>query len=150
MIPYKQIGDNLTINEFNGVISLLRDNTKLNENIQINTSTVKGNYGEYVFDFQEATVLDNGILITNETLSTIGTVKLTKAVFPHSNYFLDLKIYSSEDVGISDMEHSDYIITELTIPLRSDMAVNIPFETLEMNNIIDFDEIGRASCRERV
>ena len=150
MIPYKQIGDNLTVNEFNGVISLLRDNTKLNENIQINTSTVKGNYGEYVFDFQEATVLDNGILITNETLSTIGTVKLTKAVFPHSNYFLDLKIYSSEDVGISDMEHSDYIITELTIPLRSDMAVNIPFETLEMNNIIDFDATIRINHKDLV
>lgn len=150
MIPYKQIGDNLTVNEFNGVISLLRDNTKLNEKIQINTSTVKGNYGEYVFDFQEATVLDNGILITNETLSTIGTVKLTKAVFPHSNYFLDLKIYSSEDVGISDMEHTDYIITELTIPLRSDMAVNIPFETLEMNNIINFDATIRINHKDLV
>ena len=150
MIPYKDIGDNLTVNEFNGVISLLRDNINFEENLTINNSTVKGQYAEYVFDFQEATVLDNGILITNETLSNIGTVKLTKAVFPHSNYFLDLKIYSSEDVGISDMEHSDYIITEISIPLKHNTEVNIPFETLEMDNIISFDAKIRINHKDLI
>ena len=150
MIPYKDIGDNLTVNEFNGVISLLRDNINFEENLTINNSTVKGQYAEYVFDFQEATVLDNGILITNETLSNIGTVKLTKAVFPHSNYFIDLKVYSSTDVGISDMDHTDYIVTELSIPLRHNAEVNIPFETLEMDNIISFDAKIRINHKDLI
>ena len=34
MIPYKDIGDNLTVNEFNGVISLLRENIELKKKIK--------------------------------------------------------------------------------------------------------------------
>lgn len=150
MIPYKNIGDHLTTNEFNGIISLLRDNINFMENIQINTSTVTGEYGNYVFNFNEATVLDNGILITNETLSTVGTVQLTNPAFPHSHYFLDMKVYSSEDVGVSGMDHSDVIVTELTIPLEIDTEVNIPFQTLDMNNIVSFDAIVRVNHKDLV
>lgn len=149
-MDYKDIGDNLTVNEFNGIISLLRDNVNFNEDIQINTSTVDGTYGNYTFDFNEATVLDNGILITNETLTTVGTVKLVNPVFPNSNYYLDLKVYSSEDIGISGLEESNVIITPLTIKLENGVEVNIPFETLEMNNLIGFDAKIRIDHKDLV
>ena len=90
MIPYKQISENLTTKEFNGIVSLLRNNVNFNENIRIRNSTVVGEFGSYQFNFNDATIVDSGVLITNETLSTIGTVKLVNPVFPHSNYFIDL------------------------------------------------------------
>ena len=148
MMPYKNIDDNLTTREFNGIVSLLRDNVRFNEDIQINTRNVNGAYGEYQFNFHEATMLDNGVLITNQTLTTIGTVKLVNPAFPHSNYYLDLKVYSSEDIGVLDEE--DVLVTPLTVKLVKDTEVNIPFETLEMNNIIGFDAVVRINHKDLV
>ena len=141
MIPYKDIGDSLTISEFNGIISILRNNIKFNENIKINTSTVKGDFGSYTFNFNEATIVDDGVLITNETLSSIGTVKLINPTFPNSRYYLDLKVYSIDNINIDDNNYleSGETVTQLTIPLERDVEANIPFETLDMNNIISFD-----------
>ena len=150
MIPYKNIEDNLNVSDFNAIVSLLRDNVLFNENIQINTSTVTGRYGDYVFNFNEATVLDNGILITNETLSNVGTVKLINPIFPNSNYFIDLKIISTEDVGVSGLDSDDVIVTELTIPLKKDEEVNIPFETLDMNNIVSFNANIRINHKDLI
>ena len=150
MIPYKNIEDNLNVSDFNAIVSLLRDNVLFNENIQINTSTVTGKYGDYVFNFNEATVLDNGILITNETLSNVGTVKLINPIFPNSNYFIDLKIISTEDVGVSGLDSDDVIVTELTIPLKKDEEVNIPFETLDMNNIVSFNANIRINHKDLI
>lgn len=150
MMPYKNIGDNLTVREFNGIVSLIRDNILFHEDIMINTSNVTGAYGNYVFNFREATILDNGILITNETLSTIGTVKLTNPVFPNSNYYLDLKVYSSEDIGISGLDTDNVIVTPLTVKLEKYNEVNIPFETLDMNNIVGFDATIRIDHKDLV
>ena len=150
MIPYKNIEDNLNVSDFNAIVSLLRDNVLFNENIQITNSTVTGKYGDYVFNFNEATVLDNGILITNETLSNVGTVKLINPIFPNSNYFIDLKIISTEDVGVSGLDSDDVIVTELTIPLKKDEEVNIPFETLDMNNIVSFNANIRINHKDLI
>ena len=150
MIPYKNIEDNLNVSDFNAIVSLLRDNVLFNENIQITNSTVTGKYGDYVFNFNEATVLDNGILITNETLSNVGTVKLINPVFPNSNYFIDLKIISTEDVGVSGLNSDDVIVTELTIPLKKNEEVNIPFETLDMNNIVSFNANIRINHKDLI
>ena len=150
MMNYKQIGDNLSINEFNAFVSLLRNNIVFDENIRITKSNVKGVYGDYNFNFREATILDNGILITNETLSAIGTVKLVNPVFPNSNYYLDLKVYSSKDIGVIGLDSEDIIITPLTIKLSMGVEVNIPFETLEMNNIIGFDATVRIDHKDLV
>ena len=150
MIPYKNISDNLNVSDFNAIVSLLRDNVLFNENIQITNSTVTGKYGDYVFNFNEATVLDNGILITNETLSNVGTVKLINPIFPNSNYFIDLKIISTEDVGVSGLDSDDVIVIELTIPLKKDEEVNIPFETLDMNNIVSFNANIRINHKDLI
>jgi len=139
LMEFKDIGDNLTLSEYNAIVSLLRNNCPFSEQIKINNKKVTGEYGEYVFDLESTTILDTGILVSNETMSSIGTVKLENPVFPHSEYIIKFNVYSIEDYNVFDGDTDGIIVTPLEITLENNVAVNIPFETLDLNNIIGFD-----------
>lgn len=133
------IGAELSVDEFNAFIYLLRTNITHNEEININNSNIHGKYAEYIFNLDSTTLTDKGILITNETLTNIGTITLKNPFFKNSTYTLVLKILSINDMNIFDTESDSVNITTLEIELVNNTPVRIPFETLEANNIIGFD-----------
>ena len=64
---YYSIGDQLTTAEFNSIITLLRRNIKHQDTFTIN-NTITGKYGTYEFDLEDVTILETGIIITNQTI----------------------------------------------------------------------------------
>lgn len=115
-ITGKIVGDRLTVEEFNSLVWMLRQNTIHTERLRI-SETVSGLYGDYEFDFTGLTVLDDGFLINNPSDSI--RVRLTNKVFNYSEYSLELKLHQISSVNImDDMGASDFIKEEtLTIQL---------------------------------
>lgn len=137
---YKQINDALTVNEFNALVYRLKQNYPFKEEIQINNSTVHGKYADYLFNLESTTIVDNGILITNETLTNIGTITLINPRFRNSIYTIKMKVYSISDVNVcTDASTDNITVTPLTITLQYGTPVNIPFETLDLDHVIGFD-----------
>lgn len=139
LMNYKDIGDSLTTDEFNAIVSLLKHNKTLSDELEIKNGAVTGEYGTYTFDLESTTIVDNGILITDETLTSLGTVKLTNPVFNNATYKLHLTVISMEEPNIIDDNKSETTTTDLTITLQKDTAVQIPFETLTNYCIILFN-----------
>lgn len=137
---YFDVGDDLTENEFNGIVSLLRKYVKHTDNIKISQGTVKGEYGNYIFNVNGTTVTDKGILITEETISNLGTVRLEDNVFSNSKYTLHLRVYHMTDVNVSGEVSSDNIVYEdLEVELVPHMDIAIPFSQLDYDYVIGFD-----------
>lgn len=137
---YKQINDALNMQEFNALVYRLKQNYPFKEEIQITNSTVHGKYADYLFNLESTTIVDNGILITNETLTNIGTITLINPRFKNSTYRIKMKVYSISDVNVcTDASTDNITVTPLTITLQSGTPVNIPFETLNLDHVIGFD-----------
>lgn len=139
LMSYKNIGDSLTTDEFNAIVSLLKHNKTLVDELEIKNGAVNGEYGTYTFDLESTTVVDNGILITDETLTSLGAVKLTNPVFSNATYKLHLTVISMEEPNILDDNKSETTTTDLEITLEKNVAVPIPFETLTNYCIILFN-----------
>lgn len=136
---YFDIKDRLSTNEFNGVVSVIRDNYNKTENIQINT-LVNGQYGEYLFDINDTDIVDEGIVVTAKTLQANPKVKLTNPVFKHANYLLKLKVLHYDNLNVLPDAHDDFIVVDiLEIPLTVDEWVYIPFTSIQSGYIISFD-----------
>lgn len=144
------INDTLTTSQFNSVVQLLRVNNTSQENISIINSTVVGEFGSYTFDLESTTVVDNGVLITAETLTNLGTVTLTNPTFPSSVYYLDLTVVAIDDINIQKPSTDYTTTTTLTVTLTEDTAVNIPFNTLELDNVVLFDATVRVEHTEPI
>lgn len=137
---YYNIGDSLTTAQFNAIVQLIRNNITLTDYIRVKNGTINGEYGKYTFDIDSTTIVDNGILITDETLSNLGTVELTDPELSYSTYTLYLTVYSMENANImTDETTSDITTTTLEIELIEDTEVNIPFNTLDKSTIVGFD-----------
>ena len=137
---YYDITDNLTTNQFNAYVSLLRHNTIHNDNIRI-ADNVNGNYGNYEFDLDGCTILDNGVVITDETVTAQPMVRLTDNVFHYSTYTLKLNILHYTGVNIlDDLTPTDFIVVDiLEIELIPNTWIPIPIANIENGYIIDFD-----------
>jgi len=140
ILHFKSIGDNLTEEEYNGIVSLLRHFNKHTETFRIN-ETVTGEYGDYLFDLEDVTFLDNGILVSEDTILAEPKVKLTNADFKNSKYILQLKVLHYSDVNIlEDMSITDYkVIETIEVELTEDVWVDIPLTGLEEDYIILYD-----------
>ncbi|MBR0471075.1 MAG: hypothetical protein IJI98_00070, partial [Methanosphaera sp.] len=101
-MDYKEIGDSLTTEEFNAIVSLLKHNKTLIDELEISNGAITGEYGTYTFDLESTTVVDNGILITDETLTSLETVTLSNPVFNNATYTLHLTVISMEEPNILD------------------------------------------------
>lgn len=138
---YYNISDELTTNQFNAYISLLRQNIKHSENITIN-ETVNGIYGDYLFDIEDVTVIDAGLIVSDETISAEPRVKLTGNVFSSSNYILTLNVLHYTGANIGDGDNADFkVVDTLEIILTPNKWVDIPVEDLEKDYIIDLDAV---------
>ena len=137
---YYDIDDNLTTNQFNAYVSILRYNTIHNDSIRI-AKTVQAQYGTYEFDLDDCTLLDNGIVITDETITAQPMVRLTGNVFHYSTYTLKLNILHYTGVNIlDDVTPTDFIVVDtLEIELTPNTWIPIPIANIENGYIIDFD-----------
>ena len=138
LINYKKIGDTLTDSELNAYASLLAHNKVLKDSFKLKNGVITGNYGKYTFDLTNASIVDNGILITDETLSNNITVKLSNAT-QYATYTLHFTVIRYGDVNILD-ETTDNIETfDLTVDLITDTIVNIPLDSLQEYDVILFN-----------
>ena len=139
---YFNIGDKLTTSEFNAFIQVLKSRLNMTDTIRATDGTVNGEYGEYKFNLSDVTIVDNGILITEETLSANPTVKLTHPIFRNSTYTLKLDVFSVSDVNIMNDYNTDNITHDtLEIILRENTDVAIPLGSLEFNKIVSFNAV---------
>lgn len=138
---YYDVGDSLTANEFNTIINLFRKNTIHQDSFKLKQGKITGEYGEYVFNIDSTTIVDTGILITDETLTNLGTVKLQNPSFENSTYTLKLKISHMTDINVCEVNTSNIIVEELTIELKAGENVTIPFNTLDYNYVVGFDAV---------
>ena len=133
------IRDKLTSEEFNGIISILRHFTEHKETIII-TDTVNGEFGDYEFKLVGSTILDTGIVISEETLTSQPQIRLSNPAFKSSNYTLHLTILHYTGVNVLDDVTGDYKVVEhLDIPLTVNEWVDIPLESLDADYIISLD-----------
>lgn len=137
---YYAIGDQLTESQFNAYVSLLRQFVKHSEEITISDS-VTGIYGNYLFDIDGTTLIDSGMIVTDETIQAEPKVKLTDNVFSASKYILKLTILHYTGVNIlDDVTPSDFIVKDtLEIELEKNKWINIPVTDLQTDYIIDFN-----------
>jgi hypothetical protein len=136
---YFKVGDTLTTNQFNTVVDLLRRNTVHTDNVSLKQNVIEGIYGKYTFNINSTTLLDNGILVTDETLTNLGTVKLENPVFTYATYTLKLKVYHMTDVNVCDVSENHIVEQTLSVTLENGVAKTIPFNTLDYNYVISFD-----------
>ena len=85
--------------------------------------------------------MDNGILISDETISAEPKVRLSNNLFHYSTYTLKLRVLHYSDVNIlDDVPVSDFkVIETLEIELTPNSWIDIPLTDLEENYIILFD-----------
>lgn len=137
---YYAIGDQLTESQFNAYLSLLKQNVRHTGSFRISQGELKGSYGTYEFDIDGATLIDNGIIVTDETIASQPKVKLSDNVFRWSSYILKLDIIHYTGVNILDDTTSDFkVVDTLEIELTPNTWVNIPVESLEQDYIISLD-----------
>ena len=135
---YYSIGDSLTDAQFNSIVDLIRTNTVNTDAFRLKQGLVNGNWADYTFDIDGTTVTDQGILITDETLTSLGRVMLTNRKLHYTTYTLKLKVYHITDINICD-EESAIEVDTLDIELVEDEWVTIPFTLLDYNYIVSFD-----------
>lgn len=133
---YFDVGDSLTTNQYNQIVSLLRSNVIMNDSIKI-SELFTGTYGKYEFDITGATVIDTGIVITDETITAEPKVRLTDNVLHYAKYTLQLKVLHYTGAKIEDTDDTDYtVIDTLEIELTPNTWVDIPVTGLEEDYII--------------
>lgn len=139
-MDFKSLGDQLGTDDFNAIVSLYRHFIEHNEQIRINDD-VCGQYGEYEFDIEDTTILDTGILVTDETITAEPKVKLTSNLFKFATYTLQLQVLHYTGVNIlDDITPSNFkVVDTLEVELETDEWVNIPVSTIEEGYIISFD-----------
>ena len=137
LINYKNIGDEMSDSDLNAYACFLANNKVLTDSFEIKDGKVTGVYGEYTFDLSNASIVDNGILITDETLSNNITVKLSNAT-QYATYTLHFTVVRYGDVNILD-ETTDNIETfDLSVNLIDGETVNIPLDSLQEYDVIQF------------
>lgn len=135
---YFDIGDTLTTAQFNSIVSLLRHFSSFNDPITIG-ELINVEYGTYEFSIEGCTILDTGIVITDETRAVAPKVKLTNPSFPNSTYTLELKVLSYDGVNILDDDTGELVIDDLNVELVEDEWVTIPLTTLNDGDIISLN-----------
>ena len=136
MFNYKTIGDNLSIDEFNKIVYLLRKNVKLSEDIKL-SDVFNGDYGDYYFELNNPMVTDKGIFVTNKNF---GKVTLKNPVFKTANYVLKLKIMKIKNYNAFDDDNYDNIeYSFINISLKEDEKVSIIQTINDEAILIDFN-----------
>lgn len=135
------VGDKLTANDFNAIVSLYRKSVKHSEKIRISNEAYVGEYGVFEFNFNGATILDNGVVVSDETISAIPRVRLTDTFFKTSKYILQLDILHFTGINILDdiAPENFKVVDVLEVELIPNTWVEIPLDNIEEGYIISFN-----------
>ena len=137
---YYSIADSLSDAQFNSIVDLLRNNTVHSDSFRLKQGLVTGEWADYTFDIDGTTIVDNGILITDETLTSLGTVMMTNPKFHYTTYTLKLNVYHMTDINVcDDISDNNIVVDTLSIVLVEDEEVTIPFNTLDYSYVVGFD-----------
>ena len=136
---YHSIGDTLNVNEFNGIIQLIRNHIKNDETLTLKQGVINGKYGDYEINIDNATIIDKGILITEETLQNNNTITLHNPSFYYSRYLLTLTIIEYESPGIGDSTRPETVTTTLEIELNKEESTILPFDELTVGSVVLFE-----------
>lgn len=133
---YFDITDSLTTEQFNMIVSLLRQNTIHNDTFNM-LEEVTGQYGKYTFQIDNCTITDAGIVIDDDTRQVDPKIKLSDNVFHYSTYTLQLSILHYTGVNVLDDSTEDYIVVDIMeLELPPNEWVTIPLDDLEDGYII--------------
>ena len=133
---YFDITDSLSTEQFNMIVSLLRQNTIHNDAFNM-LEEVAGQYGKYTFQIDNCTITDAGIVIDDDTRQADPKIMLSDNVFHYSTYTLQLSILHYTGVNVLDDSTDNYIVVdtmELELPPKE--WVTIPLDDLEDGYII--------------
>ena len=122
-MEYKTLGSSLSLADYNAYVSLLKYNTSLAETFEINSSTVKGVYADYEFNFENATIVNDGLLVTDESKASTNTIELKNPIFKNSNYILSFKVMSIEDYNLCNEGTDNISYTDFQVVLTNDEKV---------------------------
>ena len=134
------VGGSLSQSVFNGIISMFRNFVQHTDSFRI-TDCITGNYGTYIFDLDDVNVLDNGILINEETIQAEPCVKLEDNLFRYSTYTLKLQVLHFSGVNIlDDLTPSDFkVVDTLEVELVPNEWIDIPLSVLDTGFVVSFD-----------
>ena len=136
---FKEIGDTLSTEDFNGLISLLRHYVTHSEPITIR-NTVNGEYGTYNFNLGNSTIIDTGIVISDETRTSQPKVQLIDNFFKYSTYTLKLTVMHYTGVNILDNITEELIEKEtIELELIPNQWIDIPLLSFEDGYIISLN-----------
>lgn len=139
-MTYKSIGDSLTDAEFYTFVHLIRYNNPITDRFNIKENTITNEYYKLSFNFDDCSVLDQGILITEKTRQNPPRIKLENVIFKHSNHNLQLKVLTNEDYRLNESDISDMSYQTITVPLVEDTETEIPLTGLNNGEVILFKE----------
>ena len=141
-MDFKTIGESITWEEFCSFVLLLRANMNINKKINIEENEVWTDYCGLYFDFSDASLLDNGIFITNKTKQNSVQIHLYDYSFNHSTYSLTFKVMDIEDYRIYENEGTDISFDLLTVPLIKGGSVYLDFSDIENGSVILLDDVN--------
>lgn len=136
---YYSIGDKLNTAQFNGIVQLIRNHIKNNDNLTLKQGLNNGDYGDYEINIDDATIVDNGILITEETLQNTNTITLTNPSFYYSRYILTLTVLEYATPGIGDNTRPETITSTIEIELNKEEPTILPFDDLTVGSVVLFE-----------
>jgi len=140
---YHDVKETLTMPEFNKMIYIKRHSDDLTDNINleiIKNNLISGEYGDYEFNFEYDSIVDDGILITRKTLEYPSTINLKGRTFKDSTYTATFTYYSITDYNILDDASWDNIVyNTVSVELEPYTPVVIPFEQLDEGIIVGFN-----------
>ena len=141
-VPYSEyysIGDKLNTDQFNGIVQLIRNHIKNNDHLTLKQGLNNGDYGDYEINIDDATIVDNGILITEETLQNTNTITLTNPSFYYSRYILTLTVLEYATPGIGDNTRPETITSTIEIELNKEEPTILPFDDLTVGSVVLFE-----------
>ena len=138
---FKTIGDALTDAEFNALIYLLLKHKQLSENIKITTSSFYSEYdGIYEFIFEDVAVVDNGLVISQNTLNSENNVIFEDGTLElGASRILHYDVLRVNGFSFDDENEEDINILHYSLPLQINEPTLFDFSELEENDILLFD-----------
>ena len=141
LLDTKKIGYNLTDAEYNSLIYRLRKQGVLNKTLSFEENNeVKGDYGEYNFDYDTEAVRNHeGLIITEHLKNTNIFVTLVNQFFKAARYTLTFKVLDVSDVNIEDYLDDYVTYTDVVVECIPNEQVEIPLSDFRDDSVLLFD-----------
>lgn len=119
ILPVYKFGDVITYYDINNFAYLLRKYVQIDTSLRIEEGIFNGIFANYEFILENLSIVDNGILITDETLEGNISIILSDMVVPEANYYIDLTFININDTNISNYQR---------LPEKEEQVVRIKLE----------------------